>query len=219
MVAAWIINVVVMIRTWNVQRESKGGMYSGHDIEKQQLTAPLTGSSPYQAAPLGAQPKQPERPAQSSGFRDPIFLLLFVGTVVAMCGVAFTKGVDAVTDAASSSDTDGSTTISAGNKKAMGVIAILCACSVVLSGMILSFLMKNAESLIRTSLYINIFLTGLFAIVAFVNNQIWVALVCVLFTAINYCYMRGEERSGEELRGAKRRVLTNFAPRINERIF
>ncbi|GMH64218.1 hypothetical protein TrLO_g14583 [Triparma laevis f. longispina] len=169
-------------------------MYSGHDIEKQQLTAPLTGSSPYQAAPLGAQPKQPERPAQSSGFRDPIFLLLFVGTVVAMCGVAFTKGVDAVTDAASSSDTDGSTTISAGNKKAMGVIAILCACSVVLSGMILSFLMKNAESLIRTSLYINIFLTGLFAIVAFVNNQIWVALVCVLFTAINYCYMRAVQR-------------------------
>ncbi|GMH64215.1 hypothetical protein TrLO_g14582 [Triparma laevis f. longispina] len=26
LVAAWIINVVVMIRTWNVQRESKGGV-------------------------------------------------------------------------------------------------------------------------------------------------------------------------------------------------
>jgi hypothetical protein len=163
------------------------------DIEKQQLTAPLTGSSPYQAAPLGQPKQQAERPAQQTGFRDPLFLLLFVGTTVVMTGIAFTKGVSAVTDAASSSDADAGS-VSPGTQKAMGVIAILCACAVGLSGLILTYLMKHAESLIRSSLWINIFLTGLFAAVAFVNGQVWVALVFLLFTAINWCYMRAVQR-------------------------
>lgn len=156
------------------------------DVEKANLAAPLTQN--YQTSD---QQQQAARREQSSGFRDPVFLLLFGATTVGCTVYGLTSGLSAIQDVASDSSDSSSSDIDSESVKKIAVMGgVLAVVASVMTSGVLGFLMRNAEGLIRSTLVMNIFLTGLFALLAFANGLIWVAFVCLFFTLINWCYMR-----------------------------
>jgi hypothetical protein len=158
-----------------------------HDIERQ--NAPLVGT--YQNAGMdlpGMKTKRPHTPssAPAGGVRDPLFLVLFLGNLVAVFFYAFTSGLDEVRK--SSSDSDGS--ISSDTKNILYATLTLCCASVAITALVLGFLMKNAESLIRFTLYFNIAICLVLGGWMLAAGQALVSIIMFLVALLNWCYMR-----------------------------
>ena len=113
------------------------------DVEKGHLAAPLTQN--YQTSD-GGQAQQPRR-EQSSGFRDPVFLLLFLATAAGCTAYGLTSGLSAIQDVTSdSSDSSSSADIDSESVKKIAIMGVVLAAvaSIMTSG-VLGFLMRNAE--------------------------------------------------------------------------
>mmetsp|Transcript_23293 Transcript_23293/g.48434 ORF Transcript_23293/g.48434 Transcript_23293/m.48434 type:complete len:480 (+) Transcript_23293:1357-2796(+) len=160
-----------------------------YQSEKQQLAAPLTGYGDAESGGIKAQQTSSGHSAnQKSGVRDPIFLLLFVGHIIAMCYIAFTSGIDAVKSWGDDASTD-DTNFSYDSKMLSSTIG-LCVVAAAFGGIVVTFLMNNAESLIQTSLRLNIAISALCALVCFANGIAIGGILFMVMTLINWCYYR-----------------------------
>jgi hypothetical protein len=248
--------------------------------EKQQLAAPLTGYDDAESGRIKAQQTSSGHQSnQKSGVRDPIFLLLFVGHLIAMFYgelrrgakqsgmewsgverreenrreekrreekrredkrsgelrtparggvkrasasfnhktlvaisspispafnaslthhrsaslvlVAFTSGIDAVKTWNDDADTDTDTSVTV-NKKLMYTTVGICVASSAFTGVLVSFLMRNAESLIQTSLRMSIAISLLCTLLCFSQGGplVYMGVIFAIMTLINWCYYR-----------------------------
>ena len=129
------------------------------------------------------------------GLRDPFFLLLFLAHLAVVSYYAFTKGVKQLNevdgDSGSDSSSSSSSSIPSGSVSKVGyVILLLASSSLVLSGLMLSYMVRNAETLIRTTLYFNVALVSLCAIVSFAYGIIVPGVIFSVFALLNWCYLR-----------------------------
>lgn len=74
--------------------------------------------------------------------RDPLFLFLFIGHLIAMFYIAFTSGIDSLGDVTDNTDGDATVTV---NSKVVYCVLILCVLSSAFTGLTVTILMRNAE--------------------------------------------------------------------------
>lgn len=160
--------------------------------EKQQLGAPLTGYGDAESGGIKAQQTSSGHAnSQKTGVRDPIFLVLFVAHLIAMFYIAFTSGIDAVKTWGDDTEDDTDTNLTF-NKKVMYTTISLCVMASAFTGLLVTFLMKNAESLIQTSLRLSIFISLLCTFLCFAQGGplLYMGFIFALMTLLNWCYYR-----------------------------
>ena len=86
-------------------------------------------------------------------------------------------------------DTDTSVTV---NKKLMYTTVGICVASSAFTGVLVSFLMRNAESLIQTSLRMSIAISLLCTLLCFSQGGplVYMGVIFAIMTLINWCYYR-----------------------------
>ena len=164
-----------------------------YDSEKASA-APLVGS--FQAEynlNSGPGSKRPHTPSTPPifGLRDPVFLVLFLANLGFIFFYAFTKGLDSFNSASSSSSS--SFSVDEDTRSFFYAVLGLCAVAGVLGGLALTVLMRNAESLIRFTLYFNIGICvaiGLYCM----SVQPILGVLMLLVAMLNWCYMRAVQK-------------------------
>jgi hypothetical protein len=193
-------------------------MYN-NDLEKAQMAAPLTGSG-YGSSSAGgsglAGGKRPHEPAPmpALGVRDPLFLFLFLGNVIAVCYYAFTSGLSELSD---STDDSGSVSLDESTKKILYATLCLAGFAALLTGCVLTVLMRNAESLIRFTLWFNIVICFVLAVFMVMISP-FISIFFMLFCLLNWCYMRAVQNRIPYVRGQasegreRREKCCSFSP-------
>lgn len=130
--------------------------------------------------------------AQKPGLRDPFFLVLFLVHVVVVIYFACDLFSEFLSDLKKGgTDASGFIDIDVGDAERIGFsVLALVFLTLVLSSLLLSFMIKNAQVMITTVLTFNIFITLAMAILSFIFN-VWPAGFLLLFISlINWCYYR-----------------------------
>lgn len=128
-----------------------------------------------------------------TGFRDPFFLLLFVVHFIAIVAIAFSIGIPAFKDDTADVDNSGSSDIAIDStmaKKLGYALAGMAGLTLVSTALLLSFIIANAEKMIRFVLNLNVLLSFVFAGLAFYYNVLWMGVLLLFIALLNLCYLR-----------------------------